>query len=288
VSQKQRSKLSAVTSRQKLRLATGTMDETLGHRVRRWCHHGVRDRSLKTIYGIFLLPVAWIFSQTFFTTFWKATLFHGIWELEEFGMFTVGALGWVLAFIGGLWITGGVWPLHVYVLGHELTHAVWVWFSRGEVLDKQLWSDQGGYIVTDTHNFWIALTPYFYPIYSLIVVFCYSVASIFCDVAHSPATFLLLTPNQWLFLLLGLTWAFHITFTIWMIPKGQSDLTTHGTFFSLVVIYLMNLLVLTVSLLVVAPDLSFAGYGNHLFANAENFSEWACKIFRAVWVKATR
>lgn len=287
MSQKRRAKFSAETSRQKLRLATGTMDETLGHRLGRWWHRGVRDRSLKTIYGIFLLPLAWIFSQTFFTAFRQATLEHGIWRMDEFGFFAVGALGWVLAFIGGIWITGSVWPLHVYVLGHELTHAVWVWLCRGQVLEKKMWSDQGGYIVTDTHNFWIALTPYFYPIYSLVVVTGYGFAAIFFKLAGSTGTFLTIAPLQWLFLLLGITWAFHITFTIWMIPKGQTDLTTHGTFFSLVVIYLMNLLLLTLALLVVAPHMSFAGYGHHLCANAENFSEWAWKIIRAVWLKTT-
>jgi hypothetical protein len=83
----------------------------------------------------------------------------------------------------------------------------------------------------------------------------------------------MMTPLQWLFLLLGATWAFHLTFTIWMIPKGQTDLTSHGVFFSLVIIYLMNVILLSVFLVVAAPDLSFFSYAGDLLHHAEDFSE---------------
>ena len=133
-------------------------------------------------------------------------------------------------------------------------------------------SREGGYILTDTHNFWIALAPYFYPLYSLVVVLCFGIASLFCDITIIEETFMFMTPFQWLFLLLGATWAFHLSFTIWMIPKGQTDLTYHGTFFSLVIIYLMNLLLVTVFLIVVSRHLSFEMFGRELLDNAESFS----------------
>jgi hypothetical protein len=63
-----------------------------------------------------------------------------------------------------------------------------------------------------------------------------------------------------------------MSFTIWMIPKGQSDLTSHGTFFSLVIIYLMNLLLLTGFLLVIDRELSFAGYFQELFENTRRLA----------------
>jgi hypothetical protein len=131
---------------------------------------------------------------------------------------------------------------------------------------------EGGYILTDTHNFWIALAPYFYPLYSFVVVLGFGIASFFCDITRVNETFMLMTPMQWMFLLLGATWAFHLSFTIWMIPKGQTDLTYHGTFFSLVIIYLMNLLLVAVILIVVSRHLSFASFGRTLLENAENFS----------------
>jgi hypothetical protein len=93
-------------------------------------------------------------------------------------------------------------------------------------------------------------------------------------------TFMLMTPMQWMFLLLGGTWAFHLSFTMWMIPKGQTDLTYHGTFFSLVIIYLMNLLLVAVILIVGSRHLSFAGFGRALLENAENFSAQAVAGWR--------
>jgi hypothetical protein len=53
--------------------------------------------------------------------------------------------------------------------------------------------------------------------------------------------------------LMGLTWTFHMVWTLWMIPRDQPDLKENGTFLSLVVIYLANLLVLA-GLLCVAGD----------------------------------
>jgi len=73
---------------------------------------------------------------------------------------------------------------------------------------------------------------------------------------------------------IGATWAFHLTFTVWMIPKNQTDLRDHGTFFSLVVIYLMNLALLCVMLIVASPHITFANFGADLAKNLGNFSQW--------------
>lgn len=288
MSQHRRTKLSAGTSRRKLRLATGALHETPGERLRRWWHRGFRQSSFNAIYGLFLLVPAALLTQTFFAAFSRATVEQAFWASEEFWFFGLGALIWTLGFGGGIWATGAPWPLHVYVFGHELTHAIWVWLWGGRVLEKKMWSADGGYIVTDTHNFWIALAPYFYPLYSLVVIVLYGAASIFYDVAHTSATFLLMTPLQWLFFLLGGTWAFHLSFTIWMIPKGQSDLTTHGTFFSLVVIYFLNLLLLAVFLIVAAPEITFSSFSTELLHRAEDFSEVAWRVLTSAWKKLAR
>jgi hypothetical protein len=59
-----------------------------------------------------------------------------------------------------------------------------------------------------------------------------------------------------------------------MISKRQTDLRDHGTFFSLVVIYLMNLLLLSVLLVVASPQITFASFGADLATNVGNFSQW--------------
>jgi hypothetical protein len=246
-------------------------------------------RWLKNVFGVFLLPVAWVLTQTFFGTFSKVGRDTAFWTSEEFWFFALGAALWTLWFFGSIWALGMPRPLRAYVFGHELTHAIWVWMWGGRVSHFEV-SREGGYILTDTHNFWIALAPYFYPLYSLVVILGFGLASLFCDITHVEGTFLFMTPLQWLFLLLGGTWAFHLSFTIWMIPKGQTDLTYHGTFFSLVIIYLMNLLLLTVFLIVTARHLSFAAFGRELLENTENCSaaiwHWAMELY--AWARASQ
>ena len=126
-------------------------------------------------------------------------------------------------------------------------------------------SGEGGHIVTNRTNFWIALAPYFFPLYSVLAIGIYGIASLLTDVAPY---------GQLLFAIIGITWAFHFTFTVWMIPKNQTDLSDHGTFFSLVFIYLMNLLLLSILLIIASPQITFASFGADLVANLRSFSEW--------------
>ena len=79
--------------------------------------------------------------------------------------------------------------------------------------------------------------------------------------------------------MIGVTWAFHLTFTCWMIPKNQTDLSDQGTFFSLVVIYLMNLLLLSVMLILASPQITFAGFDVDLLTNLGNFARWLVDLF---------
>ena len=136
-------------------------------------------------------------------------------------------------------------------------------------------SQEGGHVLTDRVNTWIILAPYFFPIYSLLVVTLYGAASLAADISA----------YRWiLFLLLGLTLAFHLVFTFLVIAKGQPDLHYGGTFFSLTVIYIINLLVIIGLLLVTARQVSPGTFFNLLIANASDFSE-VCHDF-AVWVVA--
>jgi hypothetical protein len=225
---------------------------------------------VNTIVAIFLLPIAGLLTQALFTSFHRAAAQHAFWATEEFWFFSLGAIVWVLAFFGSIWASGEPRPVRVYVFGHELTHAIWVWAMGGRVSQFKV-RREGGYIVTDRHNFWIALAPYFYPVYSIAVIVLYGVASLFYNLApYTPM----------LFGLLGLTWAFHLSFTLWMIPKGQSDLSYHGTFFSLVIIYLMNVLVLSALLIVAAPEITVSIFGRDLLGNAEDLSAWLWDLLR--------
>ncbi|MFN2622725.1 MAG: hypothetical protein ABR611_07765 [Chthoniobacterales bacterium] len=218
----------------------------------------IPTRWLKFVVAIFLLPLCAILTQTFFTVFARATVAHRLWAGEEFWFFSLGAILWLIAFFGL------PRPMLVYVFGHELTHALWVLLMGGRVSRFRV-GREGGHIVTDRNNFWIALAPYFFPLYSLIVIAGYGILGLFFNVQPY---------GRLLYALIGVTWAFHFTFTCWMIPKKQTDLTDHGTFFSLVVIYLMNLALLSVMLVLASSQITFWDLGREFLANAEKFTNW--------------
>jgi hypothetical protein len=226
----------------------------------------VPTRWVKFVIALFLLPVCGILTQTFFTAFARATVVQRLWAAEEFWFFSLGAVLWLIAFFG---LSR---PIILYVFGHELTHAIWVWLMGGRVSRFSVTRD-GGHIVTNRSNFWIALAPYFFPLYSILVIALYGGWSLFMDVRPY---------GKLLYALIGVTWAFHFTFTCWMIPKNQTDLTDHGTFFSLVIIYLMNLTLLIVLLVVAARQVTFLALANDFIANTSNFAQWvvyACQRF---------
>jgi hypothetical protein len=225
----------------------------------------VPTRWVKNIIAVFLLPWCAILTQTFFTAFTRATIHQQLWAGAEFWFFTLGAVLWLIAFFGL------PRPVIIYVFGHELTHVLWVWLMGGRVSKFRV-SGDGGHIVTNRTNFLIALAPYFFPLYSLLAILVYGTASFFMNIAPY---------GQLLYAILGITWAFHLTFTCWMIPKNQTDLSDHGTFFSLVFIYLMNLVLLSVLLVIASPQITFAGFGEDLVANLRGFSEWVGGLLNA-------
>lgn len=214
------------------------------------------QRAFRWLIGILLLPLGWVTTWTFLSQFSHAALDRGFWQTAAFWYFATGVLlmsGW---FLSGLLKSAF---LYVYVLGHELTHAVFVYLCRGKVTDFHV-SVDGGYITTNKTNIVIALSPYFVPFWSVVSVLIY--------VLFRYTTGLPEYADKVLFALTGFTWTFHFVWTLWMIPRDQPDLKENGTFLSLVVIYLANLLVL-VLLLCVASE-----------------SPWqSAKIFGHEWVR---
>lgn len=129
-------------------------------------------------------------------------------------------------------------PMWIYVFGHELTHALWTWICGGRV-KKFKASAKGGHVVVTKDNFAIALAPYFFPLYAVLVVLTYAVGALIWNWRPYLAGF---------HLLLGAAYAFHVTLT-WHILKGsQTDITDHGYLFSLVIIFLGNVAVLLVAI----------------------------------------
>jgi hypothetical protein len=129
-------------------------------------------------------------------------------------------------------------PMLAYVFGHELTHALWTWLCGGKV-KKLKASSKGGHVVVTKNNFLIALAPYFFPIYLLLTIAVYAAGSQIWDWRKAAALF---------YLLVGASYAFHITFTWHVMETDQTDISQQGYLFSAVVVFLGNVLVLLLGL----------------------------------------
>src|SRR5947207_5405453 len=129
-------------------------------------------------------------------------------------------------------------PMWVYVFGHELTHALWTWALGGRV-KKFKASSKGGHVIVTKHNFVIALAPYFFPLYALLVVLVFAVSNLIWR--WQPCA-------VWFHLLLGAAYAFHVTLTWRILQSHQTDISEQGYIFSSVIIFLGNISVLLVGI----------------------------------------
>ena len=149
---------------------------------------------------------------------------------------------WV-AFLSGAacWLTVYVLlpkPLRVYVFGHELTHVLWTWLLGGKVKKFKV-STTGGYVVVNKSNFVIALAPYFFPLYAILVVLVFLLGHSLWNWQHYVV---------WFHLLLGASYAFHVTLTWHILKHSQTDISSQGYLFSGVVIFLGNVAVLLIGI----------------------------------------
>lgn len=134
-------------------------------------------------------------------------------------------------------------PTRSYVLAHELTHALWGVLMGAKVHRVQV-GDTGGSVTLSKSNVWITLAPYFFPFYTVLA----TVLFFGLRMRWSMDTYL----PFWA-AVIGLTWAYHVTFTLAILRLRQPDIHEHGRLFSYSLIYLMNLLTVALALGVVAP-----------------------------------
>ena len=133
-------------------------------------------------------------------------------------------------------------PMWIYVFGHELTHAIWTWIFGGDV-KKFKATAQGGHVVVTKNNFIIALAPYFFPIYAVLVVGIFLAGHLIWN----WKSFLV-----WFHLIVGAAYAFHVTLTMHILQTRQTDITSQGYLFSAVIIFLGNVGVLLIGVPLIA------------------------------------
>ena len=129
-------------------------------------------------------------------------------------------------------------PMLLYVFGHELTHALWTWLFGGKV-KKFKASSKGGHVIVTRNNFVIALAPYFFPLYAVLVVLAFLIGHWIWNWQHYL---------PWFHLFLGAAYAFHVTLTWHILKHNQSDIIEQGYLFSSVVIFLGNISILLIGI----------------------------------------
>ena len=181
------------------------------------------------------------------------------------------------ACVSGIAIWAIIWlflpPLtRTYVLGHELTHALWTVLFGGKASGLKV-TERGGSVRVTKNNAWVTLAPYFFPLYTFVVALLWLL---------SVWLFPPVRPYAPLFLFwIGLTWSFHITFTLRFLAFNQPDIREHGRLFSYALIAALNLLSVGAALVAVGtwsfPE-AFADWLDNLRllgAAAHTFYEWA-------------
>jgi len=123
-------------------------------------------------------------------------------------------------------------PMWIYVFGHELTHVLWTWLFGGQVKKMKVTS-KGGHVIISKTNFVIALAPYFFPLYVVLVVGMFALGH-----------FIWGWHLVWFHLCVGAAYAFHLTLTFHVLQTQQSDITSQGYLFSAAIIFLGNVCVL--------------------------------------------
>lgn len=159
-----------------------------------------------------------------------------------------------------------------YVLGHELTHALWTMLFGGKASGLKV-SERGGSVRVSKNNVWITLAPYFFPLYTFFVALAW-LLSVWLFPAVKPYAPIFVF---WI----GMTWSFHLTFTIRFLAYNQPDVREHGRLFSYALIYALNALSIGAALVAVG-SWTFVDAGTQLFENLQTigsafhtFYEWA-------------
>jgi len=228
---------------------------------------------IRMLVGVALLPACWGVCRAFLDSVLAAGGAEGV-SVEA-----VSLLGGVVAF-ALCWMAISH-PVRAYVLGHELTHALWG-LLFGARPSKLKVSESGGSVNLSKTNMLITLAPYFFPFYTFVVIVVALVTYAFAR----PLPFLPL----WMFMV-GFTWAFHVLFTIETLSQRQPDVKLYGRIFSWVFIFLANVTLVLVWLAATTP-LTFMQLGGMIvarvtsaylgvFAAVFDFANWLRGMFAA-------
>lgn len=232
-------------------------------------HLNAGQRLLRLLYALLLLPLCVVATRALFNVSEAAGVEGRFWmDLLATRHFLFFGIGFVLMM--GWFFTGLLERLflYFYVLGHELTHAVFVYACGGKVGGIHVTAD-GGYVMTNKSNVLIALSPYFVPFWSVVILGISTLLDLFFHIPYH---------NESLYFLIGFSWSFHLLWTLWMIPRDQPDLKENGVFFSIVVIYLANVAVISILLCLAPGSLTWHHWVNEFLDSWGYLKNFSTKI----------
>lgn len=122
-------------------------------------------------------------------------------------------------------------PILTYVIGHELTHALFALLFGGSVKAFHA-TERGGQVTVTKSNVIITLAPYFFPLYTVLALLLHA-AALAGGFGRTAALFVFLA---------GAGFAFHLALTAIFLGTDQKDIREHGAVFSLPLIYLFNVI----------------------------------------------
>ena len=194
-------------------------------------------RFFKTIIARVLLPVLIGTFKSFYTQITNISLFSDSFRLLENGV--------MVYLLFHIFIAK---PVYMYVLGHEFVHVLATWLCGGKIVSFNV-APSGGSVVTSKTNFFIELSPYFVPMYTVLLGFIYFILSIAgISIPNKAYIFVFLV---------GVTLAFHFVMTSEVLRVEQPDILKSGFLFSLVVIFTLNLIVVVAFFTPLFGDVSF-------------------------------
>lgn len=177
---------------------------------------------MKFIIGVLALPLTYGVTAAFYSNFVLIQELAG-----SLNYFTWGIAGYVILHL--LFYK----PTYLYVLGHESVHAGLAWVFGGKIKSFKV-SKDGGSVGTDKSNFVIELGPYFIPIYAIIITVIYFLVASSYNINGGLFVFLI-----------GFTLAMHMVSTIEVMKIRQPDIVKSGYLFSIVLVYILNIVVIS-------------------------------------------
>jgi hypothetical protein len=152
-------------------------------------------------------------------------------------------------------------PMILYVIGHEFIHMISTYICGGKVKKVKIGTSYGSVNVNKVNTF-IALSPYFVPLYTIIVTLLWVILKYIIKINLSI---------EILSFFIGFTIMFHLLLTMYAIYIGQQDFKISGWLFSIIIIFIINCLILIfLFILLFLPKIQISQIKDFFLLNTKN------------------